>query len=103
MKLSLMNFFLKLISTADFLIRSLAINLLNFYKLVISPYLGWNCRFYPTCSSYSVEAYQNFNFFKATYLTFKRIICCRPFGPQGYDPVDMSSTCVCQSGEKNNE
>ena len=50
--------------------------------------MGWNCRFYPTCSSYSKEAYQKYSFVKATKLTFKRVLSCRPFGREGYDPVD---------------
>ena len=45
------------------------------------------CRFTPTCSNYAIEAYENYNFFKATKLTIKRIFRCRPFGKCGYDPV----------------
>ena len=45
------------------------------------------CRFTPTCSNYAIEAYENYNFFKATSLMIKRILRCRPFGKMGYDPV----------------
>ena len=45
------------------------------------------CRFNPTCSNYALEAYENYNFFKATNLTIKRLFRCRPFGKFGYDPV----------------
>jgi len=46
-----------------------------------------SCRFNPTCSNYALEAFENFNFFKASYLTIKRLLRCRPFGKFGYDPV----------------
>lgn len=47
-----------------------------------------SCKFYPTCSSYSKEAYENYGFFKGTYLTIKRILKCNPFNNKlGYDPV----------------
>lgn len=45
------------------------------------------CRFNPTCSNYAIEAYKKYGFLYGTYLTLKRIIKCRPFGPVGYDPV----------------
>ena len=45
------------------------------------------CRFYPTCSSYALECYKRFNFFKASLLTLYRIIRCNPWGKGGYDPV----------------
>jgi len=81
---SLLKNFLKVL---DSLLRSLAILFLNAYKLILSPFMGFSCRFYPTCSAYSRQAYEEFNFLKATYLTFKRVLSCRPFGKQGYDPV----------------
>lgn len=48
------------------------------------------CRFEPTCSNYALESFENFNFFKASFLTIKRLIRCRPFGKFGYDPVPKS-------------
>lgn len=45
------------------------------------------CRFYPTCSEYSKEAYKTFGFIKGTKLTIKRLLRCHPFGKSGYDPV----------------
>lgn len=62
--------------------------LINQYRKYISPQLGTNkCRFTPTCSSYSVEAYKKYNFFKATFLSVKRILRCNPFNKGGYDPL----------------
>jgi uncharacterized protein len=65
----------------------LAIGLIKFYKMSISPVLPNACRFQPTCSQYGLEAFQKYHFFKATWLTIKRIGRCHPWGGQGYDPV----------------
>lgn len=63
--------------------------LIRFYQKYISKYifLGRNCRFYPTCSQYSIEAYEKYGFFKGSFLTIKRILRCNPFNPGGYDPL----------------
>ncbi len=63
------------------------IQLLRFYRLVISPWLGSNCRFDPTCSSYAIEALQVHGIFKGTWLAVRRIGRCHPWGGSGYDPV----------------
>ncbi len=65
----------------------ICIGLLRFYQKHISPLKGQTCRFYPTCSNYSIEAYQTYGFFKGTYLTIRRIMRCHPFHPGGYDPL----------------
>lgn len=67
----------------------LAILLIKFYKVAISPLLGANCRFYPTCSTYGIEALQQYGFIKGTWLILRRLLRCRPFGPHGYDPVPL--------------
>lgn len=46
-----------------------------------------NCRFYPTCSDYAIEALKVHSFWKATLLIILRILKCNPFGGKGYDPV----------------
>jgi hypothetical protein len=63
------------------------IQLLRFYRLAISPWLGGNCRFDPTCSSYAIEALQVHGIFKGTWLAIRRIGRCHPWGGSGYDPV----------------
>ena len=60
---------------------------LKFYQYFISPLIGVNCRFQPTCSEYSIESIKKFGFLKGLYLTFKRLIKCHPLGKSGYDPV----------------
>ena len=61
--------------------------IIRFYRYVISPYTRSSCRFDPTCSVYAVGAYKTHGFFKGTFLTFKRIFSCHPWGRYGYDPV----------------
>lgn len=61
---------------------------IKLYRLVISPLLPANtCRFYPTCSAYSLEAFQKYNFFQALWLSIKRISKCHPLHEGGYDPL----------------
>ncbi len=67
----------------------LAIFLIKVYKVCLSPILGNNCRFNPSCSSYAIEAYRLHGFFKGTWLTTKRILRCHPWGGCGYDPVPL--------------
>ena len=68
--------------------KNLAILLIKGYKYFISPYLGNHCRFYPTCSSYAVEAFQKKGFIKGFLLTTWRVLRCNPFNKGGYDPVE---------------
>ncbi|MCL1909499.1 MAG: membrane protein insertion efficiency factor YidD [Kiritimatiellaeota bacterium] len=67
--------------------KHLCILLIRAYKIVLSPHLGATCRFTPSCSDYGIGAFQRFGFFKGGWLTFKRLLRCRPYGPSGYDPV----------------
>ena len=63
------------------------ISLINLYKYLISPFLGNNCRFLPTCSQYTKEAIIKFGLIKGTSLGFKRITKCHPWGKSGHDPI----------------
>lgn len=67
----------------------MAIFLIKFYQNIISKYIltRKNCRFYPTCSEYSIQAYRKYGFLKGTYLTISRILRCHPFNEGGYDPL----------------
>jgi len=64
--------------------------LLKGYQLMISPWLGRNCRFYPTCSSYAVESLRTFGLMRGGALALLRIAKCAPWHPGGYDPVPAS-------------
>jgi hypothetical protein len=57
------------------------------YRLFISPMLGNCCRFYPTCSEYSIEALKKHGLFKGLYLSIKRIAKCHPWHEGGIDPI----------------
>tara|TARA_Y100000748_G_scaffold12110_1_gene10024 strand:- start:56 stop:286 length:231 start_codon:yes stop_codon:yes gene_type:complete len=61
--------------------------LIKLYQILISPLLGSNCRFQPTCSEYCKESLQDWGLFKGLYLSIKRIVKCHPWGGKGYDPV----------------
>ena len=64
-----------------------AIILIRFYQLAISPYLGKNCIFSPTCSEYALQVYKDWGFIKGSWLTLKRISrCCVLWSDGGYDP-----------------
>ncbi len=65
----------------------LAKKLIRLYQKGISANTGPKCKYYPTCSNYALEAYEKFNFFKATFLTIWRLLRCNPFSKGGYDPV----------------
>jgi putative membrane protein insertion efficiency factor len=61
--------------------------LIRGYQLIISPLLGSNCRFMPTCSEYAMESLRSHGLIKGSYLTIKRIGKCHPWGSHGYDPI----------------
>ena len=63
------------------------INLINIYKYLISPLLGNNCRFLPTCSDYTKESIVKFGLVNGVWLGLKRIVRCHPWGKGGHDPI----------------
>ncbi|HHY60604.1 MAG TPA: membrane protein insertion efficiency factor YidD [Clostridia bacterium] len=63
------------------------IRIIRFYQRFISPLLPRHCRFYPTCSEYSVQALQKYGWRKGGLLAVKRLLKCHPFHPGGYDPI----------------
>ena len=65
----------------------LLIKLIKIYKFLISPLLGNSCRYFPTCSEYSIEALKTYGLFKGLLLSVKRILSCHPWGRGGLDPV----------------
>ncbi|HIV75104.1 MULTISPECIES: membrane protein insertion efficiency factor YidD [unclassified Pseudogracilibacillus] len=75
--------------------KHLFMGIVRFYQKFISPIKPPTCRFYPTCSHYSLQAYERFGAWKGTYLTIKRILKCHPFHPGGIDFVP-------EKEEKNN-
>ena len=67
--------------------RRLVILIIRGYQLAISPLLGNNCRFDPTCSCYAHDSIDRFGVIKGSYLSIIRIVKCHPFHPGGFDPV----------------
>jgi len=65
----------------------LFIGLIKLYQFTLSPFLGKQCRFTPTCSQYGIEALQKHGALKGSWLTLKRVVRCNPWGGSGYDPV----------------
>ena len=59
------------------------------YRLILSPLLGANCRFEPSCSSYALEALEKHGPLYGCWLITRRIIKCNPWGGHGFDPVPM--------------
>ena len=57
------------------------------YRLIFSPWVGANCRFQPTCSSYAMEALRKHGAFKGGWLTARRNARCHPWGASGIDNV----------------
>ena len=63
------------------------LRMIDGYQLLLSPFFGSQCRFYPTCSSYAREAIEVHGTFKGSWLAIKRIVRCGPWHPGGTDPV----------------
>lgn len=61
--------------------------LIRLYQLTLSKALPPSCRFYPSCSQYAYEAISRYGVFRGGWLGLKRLACCHPFHPGGYDPV----------------
>lgn len=64
------------------------IYLIKFYKKFISPMFPSSCRFYPTCSTYTLDAIEKYGAFKGVYIGIKRILRCHPFNKGGLDPLE---------------
>ncbi len=67
--------------------RRLLIGLVRFYQRGISRWLPPRCRFYPSCSSYAIEALEKYGAAEGSWLTARRLCRCHPLNPGGYDPV----------------
>jgi len=65
----------------------LLIALVRLYQIAVSPFLGNNCRFHPTCSNYCIEALRRHGMLRGLWLCVRRIGRCHPWHPGGYDPV----------------
>jgi putative membrane protein insertion efficiency factor len=72
------------------------------YRYAVSPYMPMNCRYWPSCSAYAVEAVQRHGPVGGAWLALRRILRCHPWGGWGYDPVPephATAACGCGHGE----
>ena len=72
------------------MLKYLFIYIIKFYQLFLSPFLGNNCRFYPTCSNYALEAFKKYNTFSALKFIILRVLRCNPWGGSGIDLLPKS-------------
>ena len=61
--------------------------MIKFYQFFISPIIGQNCRYLPTCSEYSIQSLKEYGIIKGLAMSLKRVSKCHPWGNHGYDPV----------------
>mgnify|MGYP003328147276 FL=1 len=66
------------------------IYLIKLYQFTISPLLGTNCRFVPSCSNYAIQSIKEKGVVKGIYFSLRRVLKCHPFGGSGYDPVNKN-------------
>ena len=90
----------------------LAKGLIRFYQIAISPFIGNNCRFYPSCSQYAITALEKHGILRGTWLALRRISRCHPWSEGGFDyvpgtePAEEDSqtalpSCNCQKDVTN--
>jgi putative membrane protein insertion efficiency factor len=67
--------------------KQIAFMLIRGYQMIVSPFIGPACRFYPSCSQYALDSIDRHGLLKGAALAVKRLGRCHPFHPGGYDPV----------------
>ena len=78
--------------------RKALILLIRAYRYAISPLLGNQCRFYPSCSHYAQEALETHGLLKGAWLSVRRLLRCHPWHPGGLDPVPPRSATRLPKG-----
>lgn len=71
--------------------KQLLVWVIRAYQLLLSPWMGQKCRFYPSCSNYALEALHVHGALRGSWLAVRRIGRCHPFHPGGVDPVPPAS------------
>ena len=83
--------------------RKIIIGLIRFYQLFISPMLGPSCRFYPSCSQYSIEAIKIHGIFKGSFLAVRRVLRCHPGCEGGLDSVPEKNSAGLKNPQKSSK
>ena len=63
------------------------VKIIRLYQIILSPILGSNCRYHPTCSQYMIDAINEWGILKGGILGIKRIAKCHPLDSKGFDPI----------------
>jgi len=82
------------------ILKNLSVKFIKFYRYFISPALGNNCRYYPTCSEYAIMEYETENFFKATVKSLFRILRCNQLFKGGIDYPVVKKKFLATYGKK---
>ena len=61
--------------------------IIKIYQFIVSPLIGQNCRYLPTCSEYAIESLKLHGLLRGSFFAIKRILKCHPFGGHGFDPI----------------
>ncbi len=69
------------------IVARLLVGVVKAYQLILSPMLGQQCRFYPTCSQYAIEAIHKHGAILGAYFTVRRLLRCHPWHAGGHDPI----------------
>ena len=80
--------------------KRLLLATIRVYQFLLSPWVGNQCRFYPTCSHYAAEAIERHGAARGGWLALRRIGRCHPWHPGGMDPVPESCSCSHHSHGK---
>lgn len=80
--------------------KRLLLAIIRAYQFLLSPWVGNQCRFYPTCSHYAAEAIERHGAVRGSWLALCRIGRCHPWHPGGMDPVPESCSCSNRSHDK---
>ena len=71
--------------------KTLLMAAIRVYRRIVSPLMAPRCRFYPSCSTYALEAIDRHGAVRGTVLTVRRLLRCHPLHPGGYDPVPSAA------------
>ncbi|QNI03025.1 membrane protein insertion efficiency factor YidD [Halomonas sp. SH5A2] len=97
-----MNPWRTLFNDVRWLVGQCLVVMVRIYQYTLSPLLGPRCRFWPSCSSYAIEAIQVHGPFKGSWMAVKRLMKCHPGSDGGMDPVPGGrSEDLCREDEEN--